>query len=85
MKAWRVHAFGPPEAMFLEMVPSLFDHARLEAGQTVVIHGAAGVGAHAVQHARRARPHSIATVGTKNIDYVKVADKVVDYHTSLRR
>src|SRR5882672_1888476 len=33
----------------------LFDHARLEAGQTVVIHGAAGnVGAYAVQLARRA-------------------------------
>jgi NADPH:quinone reductase-like Zn-dependent oxidoreductase len=40
----------------------LFDHARLEAGQTVVIHGAAGnVGAYAVQLARRARLRSIAT------------------------
>src|SRR5689334_17694607 len=41
----------------------LFDHAHLEAGQTVVIHGAAGnVGAYAVQLARRARLRSIATV-----------------------
>jgi NADPH:quinone reductase-like Zn-dependent oxidoreductase len=62
----------------------LFDHARLEAGQTVVIHGAAGsVGAYAVQLARRARLRSIATAGTKDIDYVRSlgADKVLDYHT----
>jgi NADPH:quinone reductase-like Zn-dependent oxidoreductase len=63
---------------------SLFDQARLEAGQTVVIHGAAGnVGAYAVQLARRAHLRSIATAGTKDIDYVRAlgADKVVDYHT----
>jgi NADPH:quinone reductase-like Zn-dependent oxidoreductase len=62
----------------------LFDQARLEAGQTVVIHGAAGnVGAYAVQLARRAGLRSIATAGTKDIDYVRAlgADKVVDYHT----
>jgi NADPH:quinone reductase-like Zn-dependent oxidoreductase len=62
----------------------LFDHARLEAGQTVVIHGAAGnVGAYAVQFARRARLRTIATVGTNDVDYVRAlgADKVVDYHT----
>ncbi len=50
----------------------LFEHARLEAGQTVVIHGAAGnVGAYAVQLARRAGLRSIATVGTKDIQYVR--------------
>jgi NADPH:quinone reductase-like Zn-dependent oxidoreductase len=62
----------------------LFDHARLEAGQTVVIHGAAGnVGAYAVQLARRARLRSIATAGTRDIAYVRSlgADKVLDYHT----
>jgi NADPH:quinone reductase-like Zn-dependent oxidoreductase len=62
----------------------LFDQARLEAGQTVVIHGAAGnVGAYAVQLARRARLRSIATAGTRDIDYVRAlgADKVVDYQT----
>ena len=62
----------------------LFDHARLEAGQTVVIHGAAGnVGAYAVQLARRARLRSIATAGTKDIQYVRSlgADTVLDYHT----
>jgi NADPH:quinone reductase-like Zn-dependent oxidoreductase len=62
----------------------LFDHARLEAGQTVLIHGAAGnVGAYAVQLARRARLRSIATAGAKDIQYVRSlgADKVLDYHT----
>jgi NADPH:quinone reductase-like Zn-dependent oxidoreductase len=62
----------------------LFDHARLEAGQTVVIHGAAGnVGAYAVQLARRARLRSIATAGTQDIEYVRSlgADNVLDYHT----
>src|SRR6201991_3099106 len=62
----------------------LFAHARLEAGQTVVIHGAAGnVGAYAVQLARRARLRSIATARTKDIEYVRSlgADEVLDYHT----
>src|SRR5262249_39867673 len=40
----------------------LFDYARLEAGQTVVIHGAAGnVGEFAVQFARRANLRVVAT------------------------
>ncbi|MCA1456095.1 NADP-dependent oxidoreductase [Bradyrhizobium sp. BRP22] len=63
---------------------ALFDHARLEAGQTVVIHGAAGnVGAYAVQLARRARLRSIATAGAKDVEYVRSlgADRVLDYHT----
>jgi NADPH:quinone reductase-like Zn-dependent oxidoreductase len=62
----------------------LFDHARLEAGQTVVIHGAAGnVGAYAVQLAHRAHLRSIATAGAKDIQYVRSlgADEVFDYHT----
>jgi NADPH:quinone reductase-like Zn-dependent oxidoreductase len=62
----------------------LFEHARLEAGQTVVIHGAAGnVGAYAVQLARRAGLHSVATAGSKDIQYVRSlgANKVLDYHT----
>jgi NADPH:quinone reductase-like Zn-dependent oxidoreductase len=60
----------------------LFDHARLQAGQTVVIHGAAGsVGAFAVQLARRAHLRSVVTAGTDDLEYVRVlgADKVVDY------
>jgi NADPH:quinone reductase-like Zn-dependent oxidoreductase len=63
---------------------ALFDHARLESGQTVVIHGAAGnVGAFAVQFARRAGLRSVATAGGKDIEYVRSlgADVVIDYHT----
>lgn len=62
----------------------LFEQARLEAGQTVVIHGAAGnVGGYAVQLARLARLHCIATAGTEDIDYVRAlgAERVVDYRT----
>jgi NADPH:quinone reductase-like Zn-dependent oxidoreductase len=62
----------------------LFDYARLEAGQTVVIHGAAGnVGAYAVQLARLARLRTIATVSTEDMDYVRAlgADRVVDFRT----
>jgi NADPH:quinone reductase-like Zn-dependent oxidoreductase len=63
---------------------ALFEHARLQAGQTVVIHGAAGnVGAYALQLARRARLCSIATAGTEDIEYVRAlgADIVVDFRT----
>jgi NADPH:quinone reductase-like Zn-dependent oxidoreductase len=46
-----------------EMAPTnIVEHAQLKAGQTVVIHGAAGnVGAYAVQLARRADLRAIAT------------------------
>jgi NADPH:quinone reductase-like Zn-dependent oxidoreductase len=63
---------------------ALFDHARLQAGQTVVIHGAAGsVGSFAVQLARRAQLHSIVTAGTADLEYLRSlgADKVIDYQT----
>ena len=56
----------------------------LEAGQKVVIHGAAGnVGAFAVQLARLAHLRSVATASTKDIEYVRAlgADKVIDYQT----
>jgi NADPH:quinone reductase-like Zn-dependent oxidoreductase len=62
---------------------ALFEHAGLEAGQTVVILGAAGnVGAYAVQLARCANLRSIATAGPEDIAYVRSlgADKVVNYH-----
>ena len=63
---------------------ALFDHARVDAGQTVVIHGAAGnVGAFAVQFAHRAGLRVIATAGTDDIPYVRDlgADTVIDYRT----
>jgi NADPH:quinone reductase-like Zn-dependent oxidoreductase len=62
----------------------LFDEARLEAGQTVVVHGAAGnVGAYAVQLARRAGIRTIATAASGDVAFVRDlgADTVVDFRT----
>jgi NADPH:quinone reductase-like Zn-dependent oxidoreductase len=63
---------------------ALFDQAQLKAGQTVVIHGAAGnVGAYAVQLARRAGVRTIATAATDDIAFVRSlgADTVIDFKT----
>lgn len=63
---------------------ALFDQAQLEAGQTVVIHGAAGsVGSYAVQLARHAGVQIIATVSTSDISAVRNlgANTVIDYRT----
>lgn len=60
----------------------LFDYAHVTAGQTVLIHGAAGnVGAYAVQLASQAGLHVLATAGSADLDYVRSlgAEKVVDY------
>jgi NADPH:quinone reductase-like Zn-dependent oxidoreductase len=62
----------------------LFDQAQLKAGQTVLIHGAAGnVGAYAVQIAHRAGIRIIATAAADDLSYVRElgADMVVDYQT----
>jgi len=63
---------------------ALFDQAQLKAGQTVVIHGAAGnVGAYAVQLARRADVRIIATAATDDILFLRDlgANMVIDYKT----
>jgi NADPH:quinone reductase-like Zn-dependent oxidoreductase len=63
----------------------LFEYAQAAAGQTVLIHGAAGnVGAYAVQLARHAALHTVATAGTSDLDYVKTlgAERVIDYRTT---
>jgi NADPH:quinone reductase-like Zn-dependent oxidoreductase len=63
---------------------ALFDQAQLKAGQTVVIHGAAGnVGSYAVQLARRAGVQTIATAATDDIPFVRDlgANTVIDYRT----
>ena len=63
----------------------LFEHARPEVGQTVLILGAAGnVGAFAVQFAANAGFHVVAVVGTKDVDYARSlgATDVIDYRTS---
>jgi NADPH:quinone reductase-like Zn-dependent oxidoreductase len=60
----------------------LYDYARVTSEQTVLIHGAAGnVGAYAVQMAKQAGLHIVASAGTADLDYVRGlgADKVVDY------
>jgi NADPH:quinone reductase-like Zn-dependent oxidoreductase len=63
----------------------LFDHARLKAGQAVLIHGAAGnVGAYAVQLAKQAGLQVFATAGPGDLDYVRGlgAGMVVNYKTT---
>ncbi len=65
---------------------ALFDHAGLSAGQSVLIHGAAGgVGSIAVQLARWAGAHVIGTASARNRDVLRElgANQVIDY-TSTR-
>jgi NADPH:quinone reductase-like Zn-dependent oxidoreductase len=60
----------------------LFDYAHAVAGQTVLIHGAAGnVGAYAVQLAKLSDLHVVATAAAAELDYVRSlgAEKVLDY------
>jgi NADPH:quinone reductase-like Zn-dependent oxidoreductase len=60
----------------------LFDKARLEKGQTVLVHaGAGGVGHFAVQLAKWKGAKVIATASSANSDFLKKlgADQVVDY------
>ena len=63
----------------------LFDRANLVAGQTVLIHGAAGgVGVFAVQLARWAGAQVIATASARNRDFLRDlgATGVIDYTTT---
>jgi NADPH:quinone reductase-like Zn-dependent oxidoreductase len=61
---------------------ALFDDGRLEAGQRVLIVGAGGVvGKYAIQLAKRAGVHVIATASPRSIDAVRAAgaDEIVDH------
>jgi NADPH:quinone reductase-like Zn-dependent oxidoreductase len=61
---------------------ALIDHARIAAGQRVLVAGAAGgVGHFAVQIARHLGAHVTATCGAANLDFVRSlgADVVLDY------
>jgi NADPH:quinone reductase-like Zn-dependent oxidoreductase len=61
---------------------ALFDHGELQAGQRVLIQGAAGgVGSFAVQFARWKGAHVIGTTSTAHVDFVRSsgAETVVDY------
>ena len=60
----------------------LFDNGRLERGETVLIHGAAGgVGSFAVQLAHWKGAKALATASAANADYLRSlgADTVIDY------
>ncbi|ACU38469.1 NADP-dependent oxidoreductase [Actinosynnema pretiosum subsp. pretiosum] len=63
---------------------ALFDHGGLVAGQRVLVNGAGGsVGGHAIQLAKAAGAHVVATASPRTADRVRAAgaDEVVD-HTS---
>jgi NADPH:quinone reductase-like Zn-dependent oxidoreductase len=82
-----------PDAAALPLVgltawQALFDDAELEAGQRVLINGAGGaVGGYAVQLAKRAGAHVIATASPRSSERVSSAgaDEVVDYTTTALR
>jgi NADPH:quinone reductase-like Zn-dependent oxidoreductase len=64
---------------------ALFDHAKLTAGQRVLINGAGGaVGGYAVQLAKDAGAYVIATAGPNSSDRAKAAgaDEVIDHTTT---
>src|SRR5918994_4943498 len=64
---------------------ALFDDAELEAGQRVLINGAGGaVGGYAVQLAKRAGAHVIATASPRSGERVRSAgaDQVIDHTTT---
>ncbi|MED7925786.1 NADP-dependent oxidoreductase [Nonomuraea sp. LP-02] len=64
---------------------ALFDHGKLTDGQRVLINGAGGaVGGYAVQLAKEARAHVIATASRRSAERVKAAgaDEVIDHTTT---
>ncbi|MFF1306143.1 NADP-dependent oxidoreductase, partial [Streptomyces sp. NPDC058307] len=64
---------------------ALFDHAKLTAGQRVLINGAGGaVGSYAIQLAKNAGAHIIATAGPRSSQAVTSAgaDEVIDHTTT---
>lgn len=76
-----VHAAAMPLSG-LTAWQALFRHGRLEAGQRVLIHGAAGgVGSLAVQLARWKRAHVVATASHRHESFLRElgVDQFVDY------
>jgi NADPH:quinone reductase-like Zn-dependent oxidoreductase len=64
----------------------LFDRARLQNGERVLVHGGAGaVGAFVIQLAKLHGADVIATASTHNIDFIRSlgADETIDYKTTL--
>jgi len=63
----------------------LFDHAKLQPGERVLIHGGAGaVGLYAVQLAHLYEAHVITTASARNAHFVRKlgAEEVIDYQTA---
>jgi NADPH:quinone reductase-like Zn-dependent oxidoreductase len=63
---------------------ALFDRARLQPGERVLVHGGAGsVGTFAIQLAHSHGAHVSTTVSAHNVEFVKGlgADRVIDYKT----
>ncbi len=78
-----LHAAAVPLAA-LTAWQALFDAAKLQAGQTVLIHGGAGgVGHFAVQLAKAKGAHVIASASAENLPFLRElgADQVIDYRT----
>jgi NADPH:quinone reductase-like Zn-dependent oxidoreductase len=64
---------------------SLFEHAKLRAGQRLLVNGAGGaVGGYAVQLAKRTGAHVIATASPRSIERVRRAgaDDIIDHSTT---
>jgi NADPH:quinone reductase-like Zn-dependent oxidoreductase len=64
---------------------ALFDHAKISAGETILVHGAAGgVGIFAVQFAHWIGANVIGTASTHNRDLLRElgTDEIIDYTTT---
>nr|WP_246725941.1 NADP-dependent oxidoreductase [Rhizobium lusitanum] len=89
MSALKPITIGDVEAASVPVIAvtakqALFQHAHLTAGQTVLIHGAAGsVGVFAVQLARKAKLKVIATCAANDVEFVRRlgATVVIDYNS----
>jgi NADPH:quinone reductase-like Zn-dependent oxidoreductase len=62
----------------------LFERAKLQAGERILVHGGSGaVGVFVIQLARRAGAHVITTASARNFDFLSQlgANEVIDYRT----
>ena len=77
-----LEAASAPTVVAVTAWQMLFEYARLKAGQTALIQGAAGnVGAYAVQLAKNAGIKVFATASAKVVEYLRGlgADTIIDY------
>jgi NADPH:quinone reductase-like Zn-dependent oxidoreductase len=76
-------AAGVPLAALVAWA-GLFEHANLQAGQRILVHGASGgVGSFALQFAKAKGAYVIGTTSSSNLEFLKQigADEVVNYKT----